>query len=110
MRRRGLGKLARFQAIEPGQQFCHRNVKLGWNMCVQVHLHQQADQFAGFVHIQAVFFGGTNDGVRQLAVAFGNDARGAILVVVGNGDRGVAVGIGAIVLGGGRMLIRYRWA
>lgn len=48
-------------------------------MRVQVHLHQQADEFTRFVHVQPVLFGGAHDGVGQLAVALGHHPRAASL-------------------------------
>lgn len=51
-------------------------------MRIQVDLHEQADEFARLVHVQAVFLGGADDGVGELAVALGDDARRAVRFVV----------------------------
>ena len=37
-------------------------------MRIQVHLHQQTDEFARFMDVESVFLGGAHDGVGQLAV------------------------------------------
>ena len=55
-------------------------------MLIQFHLHQHADQFFGFVHIDAMFPGTLDDGLRNEATAAGDHLGRGIAVAVSQGD------------------------
>ena len=55
-------------------------------MLIQFHLHQHADKFFGFMHIDAMFFGAFDNGLGDQAAAAGDNLGGGIAVAVGKGD------------------------
>ena len=75
-----------FEAVQPGKQFRDRHVKFRRNAGVQVHLHQQGDQFRAFMHIDAGFAGAGDDFSGDQAASLGHDTWRTIAGVVRQGN------------------------
>lgn len=52
------------QLVQPSQKLCHRHVKFGGNVLIQVHLHEQGKQLRGLVDIDPRLLGALDDGLR----------------------------------------------
>ena len=79
--------LAAFDAVQPGEQLGHGNVELRRDALIEIHLHEQRDQLGRLVHVDTSLARALDDRLRQQPSPLGDDARRALLFLVGQGDR-----------------------
>ena len=76
-----------FQAVEPGEELGHGAVELGRDELVEVDLHEERDELARLVDVEAVPGGEPDNRLGLDAAPLGDYAGGKVAALVGEGDR-----------------------
>ena len=70
-------------AVDPGQQFGNDNIELGWDVIIEIGLHQQGHQLGRFMYEHTGFSGAADDLFGNQPPTFGDDTRCKIAGRVG---------------------------